>query len=303
MNFKKLSNDFLNYISNELNYTDKTKISYKTDYEKFEHFLEDEYKFGNNDISVISKNIIREFLANLFEIGISKKSIRRQLSSLRSLFKFAIRKKIISINPISSVLFPKVEKKLPQYIPEKQMISLIDTYDPSSELKLRDKAIIELLYSSGIRRGELVNLNMKNVDFHSKLLKVLGKGNKERIIPFNTTAKQKLLDYLDERKIFADGNELSFFVDNHGKRILDHKVNRIVKDFFKRAPEIQKKSPHIFRHSFATHMLNNGADIRIVKELLGHVSLSTTQLYTSVTIEKLKNIYKQAHPHSNESVK
>ncbi len=298
MKLHKLIDEYLKYISDELNYSEKTVISYQADYSSLDLFLNNEYKIEKGDISGISKNIIRGYLASLFEKGFSKKSIRRHLSSIRSLFKFAIRKNYISLNPVAGVLFPKMEKKLPQFVSEKQMATLIDTYDSNSELKIRDKAIVELFYSTGIRRGELVGLNLTDIDYHGKVLKVTGKGNKQRIVPFSRIAKEKLLDYLKERESFAIKNENSLFIGKNGMRILEHNVNRIVKDFFARAPEIQQKSPHIFRHSFATHLLNNGADIRVVKELLGHVSLSTTQLYTNVTAEKLKKVYQQAHPKS-----
>ena len=283
--------EFLNYIDSQRKYSTHTIVSYRTDLEQF-------YKFLNRISEIIlveniSKDDIREFLSIQFENGISKKSISRKLSAIKSFFTYLIKIEKINSNPTLLIKAPKKEKRLPQFIDEVTVKKLLELPNPKTEDGVRDRAILELFYSSGIRRSELSTLKLIDVNFKSETLKVFGKGSKERIIPFGKIAKQRLEEYLKIR----NSKSIYFFTEKEN-RISPDKIYFIANKYMKEFPEITKKSPHVLRHSFATHLINNGMDIRIVKELLGHEDLSTTQLYTHTSIERLKKVYNQTHPKS-----
>lgn len=283
--------EFLIYLEVERNFSSNTIFAYKTDLEQFSDFLFSKKEdFKKEDVT---KDLVREFLALQFENGISKKSISRKLSSIRSCFNFLLKREKIQINPASNIKSPKKEKRLPQFIDETTILKILELPNLKTIEGKRDSAILELLYSSGIRRSELSFLKLSDVDFKSQILKVFGKGSKERIIPFGKVAKSRMQEYLNEKE-----NDSKYFFSEKGKNISPNKIYSIVKKYLSICTDLKQKSPHVLRHSFATHLLNNGADIKVVKELLGHEDLSTTQVYTHVTTERLKKIYKQAHPKS-----
>ena len=291
---------FLEYIEREKNYSFHTHVSYSNDLHQFVSFLQKKYPELTDHPEWIDQDIVRAFLAVLLDSGMAKKSVVRKISTLRSFFKFAVRKKFVSSNPMSSIVSPSVGKKLPQFLDEhavEELLALPDTGEPAGA---RDAAILELLYSTGMRLGELIGLTENDFNFYEKTVKVLGKGNKERILPFGKKAHHALQQYLTVRNQFIDkvnGEHTDvFFVTSKGKRLYPGAVNIIVKKYLKEVSELRQQSPHVLRHSFATHLLDRGADIFAVKELLGHESLSTTQIYTHVTSERLKKVYQLAHP-------
>jgi len=240
--------------------------------------------------------MIRSWIVQLMESGISTRSINRKITTLKTYFKFQLRKDAIKVNPMLKVQSPKTSKRLPVFIDQNKMELLFEEQNFGKEFAdLRDRLLLELLYSTGMRLSELVGLTDNSIDQFQSQLKVLGKRNKERIIPFTPKLKATIKEYLDERnKTFPSAN--SFFVTDSGKPIYPKFVYRVVTRRLAAVTTLDKKSPHVLRHTFATHMLNNGADINSVKELLGHANLSATQVYTHNTIEKLKKVYKQAHP-------
>lgn len=282
--------EFLNYIENERNYSQHTITAYQNDLKQFYIFLSKEEK--NIRFEKIQKDDVKNFLALLFENGVSKKSISRKLASLRSYFHFLIRTEKIKSNPTLGVKSPKKEKRLPQFLDEATVNKLLDLPSAETVEGIRDRAILEILYSSGLRRMEVVSLKISDINFHSQTIKVFGKWQKDRIIPFGKIASLRLNDYLKIRK----SENKVLFVNDEGGNLSTQKLYNIVKKYMSKCVEINQKSPHVLRHTFATHLLNRGADIRVVKELLGHEDLSSTQIYTHVTTDKLKKIYQQSHP-------
>jgi integrase/recombinase XerC len=291
---------FLEYIERERNFSLHTRVSYAKDLQQFESFLQREFHAAVQHPKQIDQGAVRSFLALLLDSGMSKKSVVRKMSTLRSFFKFAVRKKLISVNPMSNVVTPKVERRLPQFLDERAVEELMALPDHGDPIGVRDAAVLELLYSTGMRRGELIGLEEADFNFYEKTVKVIGKGNKERIIPFGEHAHRALKDYMVVRrelvKTKTQPETDAFFLTPKGKALYPGGINAIVKKYFSKISEIRQQSPHVLRHSFATHMLDRGADIFAVKELLGHESLSTTQVYTHVTSERLKKVYQQAHP-------
>lgn len=294
---------FLNYLKFERNYSSKTVSSYEDDLLQLhsffkKHFSSEKYQFKN-----IENLTIRLFLGDLIENRISRRSIARKLSSVRSFFKYLYRKKIIELNPTINIATPKISKKLPSFLDESAVARMLELPDEATVTGLRDKALLELLYSTGIRLNELIELKLENIDWHNKTLKVIGKGRKARITPFGERAKSALNKYMLSRdqlfsKTTSEKERSSVFISNRGKPMYPKGVYNIVNSYIQQVSDIEKKSPHVLRHTFATHLLNRGADLNAVKELLGHESLSTTQIYTHVTIDRLKSIYDQAHPKS-----
>ena len=271
-------------------FSDFTVKSYKTDLEEFYSFLR---KSGKNNFSEIDRKDIRSFMGELLSYGYKKTSVSRKLSAIKSFCKFLERNKIIKGNPSVSVKTPKTEMCIPSFLSEEEVKKMLDFPLGENELDIRNKAILELLYAAGIRAAELVNLDLSMLDMKSKLLRVYGKGKKERIIPVAKTAFEALNRYISERRGYKEG---ALFLSKSGKRLTQRDLQRIVKKAIVKVATLNQMSPHTMRHTFATHLLNRGANLRAVQELLGHESLSTTQIYTHVSVEKLKEEYKRTHP-------
>jgi integrase/recombinase XerC len=281
-----------NYIEELIRrrFSDFTVKSYKTDLEEFCSFLQ---KNGKNNFSEIDRKDIRSFMGELLSYGYKKSSVSRKLSAIKSFCKFLERNKIIKGNPSVSVKTPKTERPIPSFLSEEDIRKMLDFSPQGKELDIRNKAILELLYATGIRASELVNLDFSMFDDKSKLLRVYGKGRKERIIPVAKAAFEALNRYISEGRGFAEG---PLFFSKSGRRLTQRDLQRIVKKSIIKVATLNQMSPHTMRHTFATHLLNRGANLRAVQELLGHESLSTTQIYTHVSVEKLKEEYKKAHP-------
>jgi len=277
---------FLRYLEIEKNYSTHTILNYKLDLQDFSKFL------GGADITSVDYLFLRKYLAALKEKNLNARSAGRHLSALRSFFRFLSREGYIKLNPTSSLSSPKQEKHLPLFLTEEEVLKLIDSAFIQDERSLRDKAILETFYSTGIRISELVGLNMDDVDFIGGIAKVRGKGKKERIVPVGDHALKAIRHYLDKRK----RKDNAIFLNKSGSRLSTRGVRNIVDKYITKAGIRQGVSAHTLRHSFATHLLNRGADLRSVQELLGHANLSTTQIYTHLTTERLKAVYDKAHP-------
>ena len=254
-------------------------------------------------IEQIDRLTVREWMASLHTAGKKKSSIARKLASLRTLFQFLIREGKVESNPAKMVATPKIERKLPNHLSMEDAVRFIETPDPHTPLGRRDKAILEFLYATGIRVGELVGINVTDIDLRERTVRVFGKRRKERIVPFHEHALQALLHYLAEsRPLFlnnaaiAQRDEKACFLNYQGTRITTRSVGRMIDKYIKQCADVHKISPHSLRHTFATHMLDSGADLRDIQELLGHARLSTTQIYTQVSMEKMIDVYSKAHP-------
>ncbi len=287
---------FIDYLSLEKKYSLHTVNAYRRDLETFQEFSKE--RFTENNINQINYSQIRSWIIHLVDSGISNRSINRKISSLNSYYKFLLKVESIKVNPLAKHKALKTSKKIQIPFSEKEIVTVLDNlnFDDSFE-GIRDKLIIELFYSTGIRRIELVQLKLKDVDVSNKTLKVLGKRNKERFLPLLDSVLKALEAYKRKRntlEIIHDKDIL--FLTKKGDKIYETLVYRIINDYFSKASTKVKKSPHILRHSFATHLLNQGADLNAVKELLGHSSLAATQVYTHNSIAKLKKVYAKSHP-------
>ena len=289
---------FLSHLQYEKRYSPHTLTAYESDLTQFFEYIQKEYNTTN--IAEVNHFYIRSWIVGLIEAKIAARSVNRKITSLKTFFRFLIREKLVTQNPMVKIQSPKVPKRLPVFIDEKRMESVFDTIEFESGFQgVRDRTILELFYGTGMRLSELVNLTELSVNFSNQSVKVLGKRNKERIVPLSGTVIAQLKEYKSFRSAFLAESGMTsdhFFLDNRCNKIYPKFVYRIVKKYLGMVTTGDKKNPHILRHTFATHMLNNGAEINAVKELLGHSSLAATQVYTHNTIEKLKNIYKQAHP-------
>ena len=282
---------FINYLSSERRLSQNTIISYSNDLDQFHCFLNEHFNI-TSQISEVSFHIVRSWVANLFENGVQPRSINRKISTLKSFFKYLEREELIDANPMLKVVGPKASKNLPLFVKENEIKLLLEevTFD-SGFIGKRDKLIIEIFYLTGMRLTELINIKLTDLDFHNKSIKVIGKRNKERIIPLSDSILTSIQSFIYEFDL------KEFLITNSkGNKVYSKLVYRVVRKYLSKITSINKKSPHILRHTFATHMLNNGADINAIKDLLGHSNLNATQVYTHNTVEKLKSIYKQAHP-------
>jgi integrase/recombinase XerC len=285
---------FLAYIQYEKRYSPHTVTAYRIDLDQFFNFLSIQY--NATELSGIDHSMIRSWLVSLIEEGNSPRSVNRKITTLKSFYRFLLKEGLVNDNPLRKITPPKSAKKLPEFIEKGKMSLLLDEMNPGDGYcGLRDRIILEMFYNTGIRLSELINLQEKDVDFHNGTIKVLGKRNKERLIPFSQKFGILLKEYVKEKQKTFDYLPSLFLTDSGGK-MYPKKVYLIVKKYLSNVTTLDKKSPHVLRHTFATHLLNNGADLNAVKELLGHANLSATQIYTHNTIEKLKEIYKQAHP-------
>lgn len=284
--------DFLNYLRFEKRYSQHTLLSYQNDLEQFFAFIIS--GFDAPPVQVITAAIVRTWLAQLKAENITSKSINRKISTLKSFFKFLMREGVIETTPMSIINAPKINKRLPVYVEEKDMQTLFDYVEFSNDWNGQtEKLILQLFYNTGMRMSELINLKIKQLDVAYNHIKVLGKGNKERIIPISKALMNALEAYIKGR---PESTAENIFINEKGKPLYAKRVYNLVKKNLAFVTTVQKKGPHILRHSFATHLTNNGADLNAVKELLGHSSLAATQVYTHNSIERLKEVFKKAHP-------
>lgn len=292
MDIDACKDGFLEFIQYEKRASKHTLVAYSNDIKQFVTYLSTTYEITK--IAEVNHTIIRSWIVSLMEQKISPRSVNRKITTLKTFYKFLLRQSIVTENPMLKILSPKTSKRLPVFIEKEKMDTLLDDTVFGDDFEgQRNKLIIELFYATGIRLSELINLKQSNVDLYLCQIKVLGKRNKERIIPFNTILKDQIQQYITAK---ADLNDEFLFINKNGKQLYEKFVYRIVNTYLSQITTVNKKSPHVLRHTFATHMLNNGADLNAIKELLGHANLSATQVYTHNTVEKLKNIHKQAHP-------
>lgn len=285
---------FIDYLTFEKKYSRHTITSYQNDLSQFIEFINIDSQ--NSDAKEINYQIIRSWISELVENEISAKSINRKLSTLKSFFKYLQRLKMIENNPMSKLSGPKIPKRLPVFVDEHDMEKLFSNIKFEATINgLRDKLILDLLYQTGIRRSEISSLKEIDIDNQNNTIKVLGKRNKERLIPISIDLKRNLNEYISVKQK-QNLSDMYLLLNNKGEKMSEQNIYQIVKKYLSLITSIHKKSPHILRHTFATHLLNNGADINAVKDLLGHANLSATQVYTHNTIDKLKKSYKQAHP-------
>jgi integrase/recombinase XerC len=287
---------FLEYLKTQRRFSEHTLRAYSTDLEQFINFLKKSYD------KIIIENItdlhIRSFLHELFNRKLDNISVSRHVSSLKSFFKYLLTEKVVLKNYAASVPNPKSDTKLPKYLKEEEMAQFLDMPDSSTPLGARDKAILELLYATGLRVSELESLNVEQIDLNNKAIIVKGKGKKERMVLFGSYARDALETYLVERvHLIVNEEEEALFLNFRGTRLTVRSVRRVVNKYIDESDLKLKISPHALRHSFATHMLNNGADLRDIQELLGHASLATTQRYTHVSIQDMLDNYDKFHPH------
>ncbi len=287
---------FLKHLKIEKRYSLHTIRSYQTDLDQFFSWL------SENDIPIapgeITSHQVRAWVVNLIDNGITPVSVHRKISCLRVFFRYLRKEGIVNHDPLEKVVLPKRKKNLPVFIGEEELDALLDDYNFGNDFAgIRNRTIIEMLYLTGMRRSELIGLSDRDVDLREGTVKVTGKRNKQRIIPLTKDFTARLEEYVNVRKDYA-GNESEnwFFITDKGNKLYDKYVYNVVKRYLTMVTTIEKKSPHILRHSFATHMLNRGAGLNAIKEFLGHANLSATQIYTHNTFEKLRKIYKQAHP-------
>lgn len=288
--------NFLKYLKYEKNYSNNTVLSYGKDLKQFLDYLENLKitKFNNIDYKML-----RNYLSLLYEKNYSKKTIARNISAIRSLFKYLMKDKIVTYNPITLISNPKLDKKLPKFLYYNDLEVLLNTPDINTTLGFRDATILECFYSTGLRISEITNIKINDISFDDMKILVNGKGNKERYVLFGTRLEKLLKKYIIEiRPILLKDNHEYLFVNKLGKQLTDRGIRFIVEEIFKKSSLKYHISPHTLRHTFATHLLDNGADLKVVQELLGHTNLNTTQIYTHISNEKLRNVYYQNHPRS-----
>ncbi|MDC9723059.1 MAG: tyrosine-type recombinase/integrase [Urechidicola sp.] len=290
---------FLEYLSLEKKYSEHTIIAYQNDLKSFQQFCK--LNYDNDNLVDVNYSQIRSWIVNLVDSDVTNRTVNRKVSSLNTFYKYLQKTKQLEKNPLINHKALKVSKRVQVPFSEKEIISVINIINEESDFKsLRNKLIVELFYSTGIRRNELINIKVQDVDFFNNSLKVLGKRNKERIVPLLPSVKDSIQIYLKERNLIVDNSDALFMTDKK-KKLYPTLVYRIINEYFSTVSSKVKKSPHVLRHSFATHLLNEGADLNSVKELLGHSSLASTQEYTHSSLGKLKEVYNSAHPRSTKN--
>jgi len=286
---------FTDYLALEKKYAKHTVAFYQKDLESFQSYIQEE--FYTDDFTQVNYPMIRSWIVALVDSGLHAKSVNRKLSALKSFYKFLLKTGTVQESPMTKHKALKTPKQVHTVFSEKEIEATIDIFDTNDFEGLRNRAIVELFYATGIRRSELINLQVQDIDFYNSTLKVLGKRNKERIVPLIPSTGEVLKEYITERnKLVGSGENGFLFLTKKGVKINQTLVYRIINNYFSKVSTKLKKSPHILRHSFATHLLNNGADLNAIKELLGHSSLASTQVYTHNSIAQLKKVYAQAHP-------
>lgn len=294
---------YFRYLEVERNASEHTITSYQTDLSQFSTFCSNHFGIDEEELylDLVERITIRLWLGELSERGLAKSSIARKVAAVRSFFKYAFKRGLVQQNPAHLLIVPKKDKPLPKTASKQDINRMMELADGNSAQSAQNRAILELLYSTGIRLSELVGLNEADLNTKLNQITVVGKGAKQRIVPFGNRAYEALLQHLQTKEQLygertnADARKAVFLAAN-GQRIYPRAVQRMVKDYMQRASEVTQKSPHVLRHSFATHLLDQGADIRVIKELLGHADLSATQVYTHTSVERLKNVYEGAHP-------
>lgn len=289
--------EFTSYITTEKRFSSHTCSAYNTDLKQFKDFIENELSLKS--IQEVSFQEIRSWIFQLFEKGDSSRSVNRKISTLKTFYKFLLRNKYIQVNPIDKVIAPKQSERLPSFVDEGEMMSMFTVIEfPDTFEGVRDKTILETFYALGLRLSELINIKLQDIDFYNRSVKVLGKRNKERIIPFGPHLETCLKQYCEivENNFGKMQQNLPIFVTKKGSKVYPVLIYRVVHKYIEMVSSIEQKSPHVIRHTFATHLLNQGADLNAIKELLGHSSLAATQVYTHTSIGKLKEIYNNAHP-------
>lgn len=287
---------FLKHLQFERRYSAHTLRSYKTDLDQFEAFCQ------SVDSELVADNadfrLIRSWVVSMIENGLEARTVNRKITTLKSFYKYLLQRELVTVNPMDKVLAPKQSKRLPHFVEEDKINMLLDEYEFSPDFSgIRNRLIIEMFYITGMRLAELINLKNADIDYNNLTIKVLGKRNKERLIPFHQSYLRVFKDYISLREqTFGNPDHDLFFVTDKGKALYEKFVYRVVNHYLRFVTTMEKRSPHVLRHTFATHMLNKGADLNAIKEILGHANLSATQVYTHNTFEKLRTIYKQAHP-------
>ncbi len=289
--------NFLEYLRKQRGYSEHTVAAYQHDLAQFIDFVESEV--GKTAVKeILTKGILRTFIYSFHDHGFKSRTIARKVATLKSFSRYCVKNKIVKVNPAKMLSTPKLDSPLPSFITRKQADAMV-TGDPDGEMALRNRAIVELFYGTGIRLAELHALNIGTIDRTNRTVRVIGKGRKERIVPVTPDAIALVDRYIAIRSI-AHENDDPLFTNKEGTRLSRRQIERVVSRELAAVSQLKKKSPHVLRHSFATHLLDAGADIRAVKELLGHSSLSSTQIYTHVSKEHLRKVYNKAHPRAGE---
>jgi integrase/recombinase XerC len=297
---KKLFDDYTSHLQVELNASPYTVRNYTTDLLGFFQFLR---KRGVDSLDEIDKYVIRDYLSHLMAQGYVKASIARKLSAIRAFYRYLLREKVVSTSPLATTSSPKLDKRLPSFLTPDEVKQLLEAADLSTPLGQRDRALMELLYASGLRVSELVNINLEQVNIDTCEIRVQGKGSKERMVLMGNPAVEALRTYLNQGRPNLIGKKYTnaLFLNRYGGRIIERRVQRILEKYAGLAGIDKRVYPHLLRHTFATHLLDGGADLRVVQELLGHANLSSTQIYTHVTRSQAKRVYLSAHPMAQES--
>ena len=292
-------NKYINYLEAERNASPYTVRNYTTDLLDFFHFLRDK---EIDSLKEVDRHVLRDYLSYLMEKGFVKASIARKLSAIRSFYRYLLREKIILVNPVAATSSPRLDRRLPSFLTIEEINRLLEAPDLSTPQGLRDRALLELLYASGLRVSELVSLNLEQVDLDTHEIRVWGKGSKERIVLMGQPAARALKAYLTQGKPELSGKKRTnaLFLNRYGERLIERRVQRILGKYASIASIGKRVYPHMLRHTFATHLLDGGADLRVVQELLGHASLSSTQIYTHVSKNQARKVYLSAHPMAQE---
>lgn len=293
---EKYIDNFLTYLKDEKKYSDNTIISYQKDFNVFLEFLKEQTV---NKLKNIDYHLLRKYLFYLHEKNYTNKSTARMISSLKSFYKYLIKKNIVKKNPMNLIKTPKIEKKLPKFLYYDELEQILAIPDKNTTLGLRDALLLEMLYSTGIRVSEIISITLKDINFYDQKILILGKGNKERYVLYGSKMKKLLEEYLKNSRPKLLPKDDYLFLNRYGNQLTDRGIRKIIDNILKKGLINKHISPHTLRHTFATHMLDSGADIKIVQELLGHESLSTTQIYTHVSNEKIKSVYQKSHPRAN----
>jgi len=292
---------YINYLEAERNASAYTIRNYTTDLTGFFRFLSDK---GVSSLKEVDRQVLRDYLSHLMEQGFVKASIARKLSAIRSLYRYLLREEIISASPVATTSSPKLDKRLPSFLTTEEIERLLEAPDLSTPQGQRDRALIELLYASGLRVSELVNLNLEQINLDTNEIRVWGKGSKERMVLMGKPAAEALRAYLQQGRPKLFGTRIrmtnALFINRYGGRLTERRVQRILEKYAHIAGIGKRVHPHMLRHTFATHLLDGGADLRVVQELLGHASLSSTQIYTHVTRSQARKVYLSAHPMAQE---